>query len=131
MTTHRLHTAVLATLLLIVTSGEMAQAQLDQVFNTVFQTILTERLILSPGTHANHYVQCRGPGGEPAGPVTEWPYRQQYFIVSPQFYDAGAHFRFLGGATRQCAGGSRADLCGQGDYDRKRKDQYRIHCHFS
>ena len=58
MTTHRLHTAVLATLLLIVTSGEMAQAQLDQVFNTVFQTILTERLILSPGTHANHYVHA-------------------------------------------------------------------------
>ncbi|MBP1649392.1 MAG: hypothetical protein H6Q30_2837, partial [Bacteroidetes bacterium] len=58
MKMHLLHAAALATLLLVVLSVEAAQAQLNTVFNSVFHTILTDRLILSPGTHANHFVDA-------------------------------------------------------------------------
>jgi hypothetical protein len=58
MKMHLLHAAALATLLLVVLSVEKAQAQLNTVFSSVFHTILTDRLILSPGTHANHFVDA-------------------------------------------------------------------------
>lgn len=36
--------------------ARQARAQLNTVFNSVFDTILRDRLILSPGQHKNHYV---------------------------------------------------------------------------
>jgi len=56
MNAHRFHVAAMTALLLLVVTGEMATAQLNTVFNSIFQTILTDRLQLSPGEHKNHYV---------------------------------------------------------------------------
>jgi hypothetical protein len=56
MKAHRLYVGVLAGILCLLSSGETAQAQLNTQFNTLFQTILRDRMILSPGAHRNHYV---------------------------------------------------------------------------
>jgi hypothetical protein len=56
MKAHRISFAILAALLWVLCPGDRAQAQLNTVFNEVFQTILLDQLKLSPGEHKNHYV---------------------------------------------------------------------------
>ena len=58
MKVHRFPAVVAAAFLIMVLPGGKAEAQLNNVFNTVFQTILKDRLILSPGGHANHFLDA-------------------------------------------------------------------------
>jgi hypothetical protein len=58
MNVHRFPAAVVAAFLIIAFPGGKAEAQLNTVFNTVFQTILKDRLILSPQGHANHFLDA-------------------------------------------------------------------------
>jgi hypothetical protein len=58
MKVHRFPAAVAAAFLVMAIPGGKAEAQLNNVFNTVFQTILKDRLILSPQGHANHFLDA-------------------------------------------------------------------------
>lgn len=56
MKAHQVHVAAVVSLLFLLCPVEQAEAQLNTVFNSVFSTILRDRLQLSPGAHKNHYV---------------------------------------------------------------------------
>jgi hypothetical protein len=56
MNAHRFHVVIAVALLFALCPVEQARAQLNTVFNSVFNTILVDRLQLSPGEHKNHYL---------------------------------------------------------------------------
>jgi hypothetical protein len=56
MQAHRFSVAFFAALLCVISLGGIARAQLNTVFNSVFHTILVDRMILSPGEHKNHFL---------------------------------------------------------------------------